>query len=412
MSFRELTKLWILSIDLNDRVGVCRSDLIGGIFALKIPVPFHNETQRSTKSRQLWNRLGCVSAFYGLRPSEVVCGSACLHATGTMMMTRLVIRTMWLVTILMVGFAQGFQRLGLVHRCNLLSASSLGSSRLHQSTVLDMDKIMDTRGMQFSGLQGKALVPREYPTLGEVKAAMPADVFVKSTTQSLSYAAMDLCTTGLWMTLGVKYMLPTAFSLFSTGFALNQIAAILLLAFYSIVGGTFGIGMWVTAHECGHGAFSDNRRLQDFVGYLYHSLWLVPYFSWQRSHAVHHANTNHIIDGETHVPPIVVEEVHVSDKKKVQRTFGDFVGESLFGTLQVLTHLFVGWPAYLLLGVTGGPSRGFTNHFLPVQFPRSPNQQSKFTDNTNTKRCRCTLFGLITLAPQLLFNESSFTRHT
>ena len=31
---------------------------------------------------------------------------------------------------------------------------------------------------------------------------------------------------------------------------------------------------------------------------------LVPYFSWQRTHAIHHANTNHITDGETHVPPI------------------------------------------------------------------------------------------------------------
>ena len=28
----------------------------------------------------------------------------------------------------------------------------------------------------------------------------------------------------------------------------------------------------------------------------------VPYFSWQRSHAVHHAKTNHMTEGETHVP--------------------------------------------------------------------------------------------------------------
>ena len=38
------------------------------------------------------------------------------------------------------------------------------------------------------------------------------------------------------------------------------------------------------------------------MGYLLHSALLVPYFSWQRSHAVHHSRTNHVDEGETHVP--------------------------------------------------------------------------------------------------------------
>lgn len=28
-------------------------------------------------------------------------------------------------------------------------------------------------------------------------------------------------------------------------------------------------------------------------------------------------------------------------------------------------HLFFGWPAYIIGGVTGGPSYGRTNHFWP-----------------------------------------------
>ena len=30
----------------------------------------------------------------------------------------------------------------------------------------------------------------------------------------------------------------------------------------------------------------------------------MPYFSWQRSHAVHHSRTNHVEEGETHVPSL------------------------------------------------------------------------------------------------------------
>ena len=51
---------------------------------------------------------------------------------------------------------------------------------------------------------------------------------------------------------------------------------------------------------------------------------------------------------------------------------GATVGEPLYGFLQLVAHLLVGWPAYLLLGATGGPSRGITNHFVPVQVSKKP----------------------------------------
>jgi omega-6 fatty acid desaturase (delta-12 desaturase) len=31
---------------------------------------------------------------------------------------------------------------------------------------------------------------------------------------------------------------------------------------YAVITGTVGTGVWVIAHECGHGAFSDNKLLQ------------------------------------------------------------------------------------------------------------------------------------------------------
>tara|TARA_B110000305_G_C19327810_1_gene582358 strand:- start:21 stop:281 length:261 start_codon:yes stop_codon:yes gene_type:complete len=45
-------------------------------------------------------------------------------------------------------------------------------------------------------------------------------------------------------------------------------------------------------------------------------------------------------------------------------TFGKKVGLRLWGALQMLLHLGFGWPAYLLIGATGGPGRGGTNHFM------------------------------------------------
>ena len=74
---------------------------------------------------------------------------------------------------------------------------------------------------------------------------------------------------------------------------------------YSFISGTTAMGFWVIAHECGHGAFSRNKTLETIVGYLLHSLLLVPYFSWQRSHAVHHRFTNNVTNGETHVPLVI-----------------------------------------------------------------------------------------------------------
>jgi len=126
--------------------------------------------------------------------------------------------------------------------------------------------------------------------------------------------------------------------------------------------------MWVIAHECGHGAFSDNRKIQDTVGYILHTLLLVPYFSWQHSHAVHHSRTNHITEGETHVPYVVDGRAGielVGGEKMVAA--GNLMGKKLNGLIQLAFHLVFGWPAYLLFGATGGPKYGVSNHFIPMK---------------------------------------------
>lgn len=99
---------------------------------------------------------------------------------------------------------------------------------------------------------------------------------------------------------------------------------------------------------------------QDTVGYILHSLLLVPYFSWQRSHAVHHSRTNHIDEGETHVPMKASEP-----DGKFTLAMKRLLGPDAFGVVNLFGVLAFGWPVYLLTGASGGPVRGKTNHFWP-----------------------------------------------
>lgn len=105
------------------------------------------------------------------------------------------------------------------------------------------------------------------------------------------------------------------------------------------------MGCWVLAHECGHGAFHPNRRLEAAVGFTLHSLLLVPYFSWQRSHAVHHAQLQ-------------------PARGRWMEALAQGLGPGLFGLQALFTHLVVGWPLYLVIGVAGGEDYGApTSHF-------------------------------------------------
>jgi len=115
---------------------------------------------------------------------------------------------------------------------------------------------------------------------------------------------------------------------------------------YWFLMGTALTGWWVLAHECGHRGFSDKEWLCDLVGYPLHSLLLVPYFSWQYSHAKHHAKTNHLLDGESHVPP---GRAYV----KMFKGMHNLIGEDAFACWELVTHLLLGWPMYLLFNATG-----------------------------------------------------------
>ena len=211
------------------------------------------------------------------------------------------------------------------------------------------------RNIKLSGLNGQALAvaDKDIPSLKEFLDVIPDQYLMCSTKTSLKYLLQSALIQALVIFIGL--CIP---------FTPKMIPIWIIYAFLS---GTTAMGFWVIAHECGHGAFSKNKTLETIVGYLLHSLLLVPYFSWQRSHAVHHRFTNNVTNGETHVP-LVIKGNGVTEKVGGEKElhFSNSIGKKNYGILQLVLHLIFGWPAYLLTGSTGGIKYGTSNHFWQI----------------------------------------------
>lgn len=123
---------------------------------------------------------------------------------------------------------------------------------------------------------------------------------------------------------------------------------------YSFVQGLACTGLWILAHECGHGAFSLHTRVNNVIGWAAHSFLLVPYYSWKFSHARHHRFTGHMEKDMAFVPR--TEEQH-----RNRRFLGLFkVDSDLFedapivSLIRLVSHQLFGWQAYLFFNVTSG----------------------------------------------------------
>ncbi|KAI3474216.1 hypothetical protein Pfo_029004 [Paulownia fortunei] len=71
---------------------------------------------------------------------------------------------------------------------------------------------------------------------------------------------------------------------------------------YWVAQGTMFWALFVLGHDCGHGSFSNNPKLNSVVGHLLHSSILVPYHGWRISHRTHHQNHGHVEKDESWHP--------------------------------------------------------------------------------------------------------------
>ncbi|KAL8103672.1 hypothetical protein AgCh_028029 [Apium graveolens] len=189
-------------------------------------------------------------------------------------------------------------------------------------------------------------VPHQKPpfTIADIKKAIPPHCFNSSLIRSSSYLFFDLIVCFLLYYIAKTYipLLPLPLSY-------------LAWAAYVFVQGCFMFAVWVVAHECGHQAFSDFHWLNDTLGFVLHSLLLVPYFSWKISHRRHHANTNSLDRDENHVPRF----------KNTIRSYYHHFNNPLGRTFIIAFTLILGWPLYLIVNIAGRSYDRFASHFDP-----------------------------------------------
>lgn len=208
------------------------------------------------------------------------------------------------------------------------------------------------------------------PTRGDLKAVIPSHCFERSYFWSVYYVFRDTA----WA-VGCVYVTSQFNSTDMPSTILNFNLWVLGWTAYSFCMGTIVFGHWVLAHECGHGAFSPSETFNDIVGFVLHQSLLVPYFAWKHTHAKHHRRTNHLVDGETHVPRDK-GDVGLADNGECRGFFSvlhEALGDNGYATVTLLLYFLFGWPAYLLgfrakesLTHDGKPLDGaIADHFRP-----------------------------------------------
>ncbi|CAN6715560.1 unnamed protein product [Malus baccata var. baccata] len=120
--------------------------------------------------------------------------------------------------------------------------------------------------------------------LADVKAAIPKHCWVRDPWRSMSYVVRDVA---------------VVFGLAAAAVYVNKW---FVWPLYWAAQGTMFWAIFVLGHDCGHGSFSNNPKLNSVVGHLLHSSILVPYHGWRISHRTHHQNHGHVENDESWHP--------------------------------------------------------------------------------------------------------------
>ncbi|KAI1337706.1 fatty acid desaturase-domain-containing protein [Xylariaceae sp. FL0016] len=203
--------------------------------------------------------------------------------------------------------------------------------------------VLRTRG---EPMKLKTQQKQEMPDINTIRKAIPPHCFVPSTWRSLGYVARDL-TMATALTWAALTFIPSVSS---------PVYRTMLWMTYGFMQGIVGVGIWILAHECGHGAFSVHRRLNDTVGWVLHCALGVPYFSWKFSHARHHRYTGNMEKDMAFVPKTEPSWFNTTMVNKLSGIFDKEVLEDapLFNLIRLLGQQLGGWQMYMLFNSTAG----------------------------------------------------------
>ena len=110
-----------------------------------------------------------------------------------------------------------------------------------------------------------------------------------------------------WRKLLAPYSRPdgrrASIQLLNTGLPLLASAAglfyglshgIWLAALFAVPCALFLVRLFALQHDCGHGSFFKSSRLNNALGLIMSVMTLIPYNSWRRDHATHHATAGNL----------------------------------------------------------------------------------------------------------------------
>ncbi|CAH1760051.1 12234_t:CDS:2 [Entrophospora sp. SA101] len=210
-------------------------------------------------------------------------------------------------------------------------------------------------------------------TIKELRDVIPPHCFQRSTLKSMSYLAKDL----------IAIMILAYGATFIDKYIASLPLRFLAWSFYWFWCGAFATGIWVIGHECGHQSFSPSKKINNIVGFIFHSALLVPYHSWRISHSKHHKHTGHITKDQVFVPKTrsrrgipqsyvakdAMDDIDDKNNSSLQKgNHSVFEDTPIFILLNLIGQQLFGFPLYLSLNYSGSEiyDKLWTNHFDPT----------------------------------------------